>query len=102
MRNFVAKRLDFSKRLCYTDTIMKHNTKTTTNKTIKQQDVKEACKDKDATCKCQSTIAQENRIIERSILVTSLLVNLFFLVGWVVVVASSDYAHALGSIIYNM
>jgi hypothetical protein len=80
---------------------MKNNTKTITKKTATKQAVSKACDDM-AGCACQSVTAQENRIIERSILVTSLLVNLFFLVGWVVIASSSDYARALGRVIYNM
>jgi hypothetical protein len=82
---------------------MKNNTKTTTQKTNKQtaEKVEKTC-EKATACQCQSVTAHENRMIERSILVTSLLVNLFFLIGWVVVASSSEYAHTLGRVIYNL
>ena len=70
---------------------MKENKKTT------KQHTAEA-----SSCQCQSVVTHENRIIERSALVTSLLINLFFLVGWVTIMASHDYARVLGSIIYNL
>jgi hypothetical protein len=84
---------------------MKNNTKTTTKKTAKKTVAKPVAKKtrkSKATCKCESILAQENKIIERSILVTSLLINLFFLVGWVAIAANSEYARALGRVIYNM
>jgi len=78
---------------------MKNNTKTkkTTNKQATTQAPKGV-----AGCQCQSVTANENRMIERSVLITSLLVNLFFLIGWVVIASSSDYAQTLGRVIYNM
>jgi hypothetical protein len=78
---------------------MKQNTKTSTKKTAAQPKAQKACA---GVCRCQSVVAQENKIIGRSILVTSLLFNLFFLVGWVMTLASSDYAQTLGRVIYNM
>jgi|GEM_PF-4532945 len=75
---------------------MKQNTKTTTKKTSKQSTKKTD------NCKCQSVHVQENAMIERSILVTSLLVNLFFLIAWVTILANNDYAHTVGRVIYNL
>jgi hypothetical protein len=80
---------------------MKDNTKTTTKKAVAKQVANKACKEV-AECQCQSVTAHENRMIERSVLITSLLVNLFFLVGWIVIASSSQYAQALGRVIYNM
>jgi hypothetical protein len=80
---------------------MKNNTKTTTKKTTNKSVAAQAPKEKIA-CECQSVTANENRMIERSVLITSLLVNLFFLVGWVVIASSSHYAQSLGRIIYNL
>jgi hypothetical protein len=80
---------------------MKNNTKTTTKKTTDKRVAEKAPKEV-TVCQCQSVTMHENRIIERSVLITSLLVNLFFLVGWVVIASSSDYAQTLGRVIYNM
>jgi hypothetical protein len=80
---------------------MKNNTTKTTKKSTTKNAVAEkrpVAKD----CDCQNALKHENEIIMRSLLATSLLINLFFLVGWVAVMVSSDYAHAVGTAIYNL
>lgn len=84
---------------------MKKNPKTTTKKTTEKAIAEKACEKacKEAVqCQYQSVTAHENEIIVKSVLVTSLLVNLFFLVGWVLIASSTDYAQAVGRVIYNM
>jgi len=90
---------------------MKHNTTNTTKQTSTKTDAKAQAETPAGTAAANAARVIASRttrsgldrdIVLHSLLIVSVLVNLFFLAGYLVVSSDSSSAHALAQYIYNI